>query len=56
MTVNHSGKEPANRFSIIVSCLPTIIKELIYLGDEDVGDFDGEYRLVSTREYYEEWD
>jgi hypothetical protein len=33
------------------------MKELIYLGDEfDVGDFDGEYRLVSMKEYYEEWD
>ena len=30
---------------------------LIYLGDEfDVGDFDGEYRLVPTKKYYEEWD
>jgi len=38
----------------LASCLPTVIKELIYLGNEfDVGDFDGEYRLVSTKE---EWD
>jgi hypothetical protein len=38
-----------------MSCLPTITKELIYLGNEfDVGDFDGEYKLVSTKEYYEE--
>ena len=29
---------------------------LIYLGGEfDVGDFNGKYRLVSTREYYEEY-
>lgn len=47
----------ANKFSIIVSRLPTVIKELIYPGNEfDVGDFDGEYRLVPAREYYEEWD
>ena len=44
------------RFEDVTSCLPAIIKELIYIGDEDVGDFDGEYRLVSTKEYYEEWD
>lgn len=32
-------------------------RELIYLGSEfDVGDFNGEYRLVPTKEYYEEWD
>jgi len=38
-----------------VSCLPTIIKKFIYLGNKfDVGDFDGEYRLVPTE--YEEWD
>jgi len=40
-----------------MSCLPTVIKELIYLGNEfDVGDFDGEFGLVSTKEYYDEWD
>jgi len=44
-------------FNDIVSCLPTTIKELIYLGNEfDVGDFDGEYRLVSIKEYFEECD
>jgi hypothetical protein len=31
--------------------------ELIYLGNElNIGDFDGEYRLVPIEEYYEEWD
>ena len=31
--------------------------QLIYLGDEfDIGGFDGECRLVSTKGYYEEWD
>jgi len=39
-----------------VSCLPTIIKELIYLGDEDVAVFNDEYSLVPAEEYYEEWD
>jgi len=28
---------------------------LIYLGDEDVGDFKGEYSLVPAKEYFEEW-
>ena len=32
-------------------------RELIYLGNEfDVGDFNGEYGLVPTKEYSEEWD
>lgn len=40
-----------------MSCLPTIIKDLIYPGSEfDVGDFDGDFRLMPTKEYYEEWD
>lgn len=31
-------------------------KGLIYLGNDfDVGDFDGEYRLAPTEEYYDEW-
>lgn len=30
-------------------------KELIYLGNEDVGDFDGKYGLVSAKEYFGEW-
>jgi len=41
----------------LASCLPTVIKELIYLGNEfDVGDFDGEYRLVPAKEYFVELD
>jgi len=32
-------------------CLPTIIKELIYLGDENVGVFNDEYRLVHIKEW-----
>jgi hypothetical protein len=41
----------------MTSCLPTIIKELIYLGNEfDVGDFDGESRLMLAKKYFEEWD
>lgn len=32
-------------------------KELIYLGNEfDVGFFNSKYRLVSKKEYYNEWD
>ena len=32
-------------------------KELIYLGNEfDVSGFDDEYRLVPTKEYYDEWE
>ena len=31
-------------------------REVIYLGNEfDVDDFVGEYRLVPTKEYYDEW-
>jgi len=33
------------------------IGRVIYLNDRyDVGNFSGEYKLVPTSEYYEEWD
>lgn len=32
-------------------------EELIYLGSEyDIAETNSEYRLIPTKEYYEEWD